>query len=60
MAKCSPLHSEKDENIMLITKEWIADVALWEEPLGGVEEGSGVSGNTLSSHVHIPGRCHLA
>ena len=46
---------------MPVTKERIADVALWEGLLGaGVREGSGVSGSDLNSDGHHPGRCRLA
>ena len=61
MAKCSSIHSEENENMMPVTKERIADVALWEGLLGaGVREGSGVSGSDLNSDGHHPGRCRLA
>ena len=61
MAKCSPIHSEENENMMPVTEEQIAGVVLWEGLLSaGVGEGSGVSGSALNSNGHLPGQCHLA
>lgn len=44
MAKCSPVHSGENENMMPVTKERIAGVALWEGLSGA---GGGVGSGSL-------------